>query len=518
MLDCPQCLVTFRVRDSACEEVLAAPHLQAALQGVVCFSVVKTLVTVFKGAKDLGLAKDDVIVAPHRILRVLPPDREVHIDSASVHAGLGNIQEQTYVLALSMLPSEVLIKIGVFAAVDDKITYLLKEADRPPDVLETELQDCLRLLLERGSDQGLVRVDTEEEGYGAVVRVLDFLLERHLVTEQLDPEAGQQRYRYVSLTEAGKASVTTSLKLHHLSKLCEVPSDKPATDLTVWQLIVKLSRDGWRCVRKRKNPNEAPYVPEDGGPKVWYTSPGATNIAHSYLLCLSEGLHTVHHFRPSSYYTALHEGKPWNARRQGRSRAMAEDVLDVVAEAKAHAKPRVRAARPRVQVPSSGVNSEESADEASMEESNEEHEMPNEGADARDLAHGAELPDLSVSAEVEAEPRDDEVMSRASSLANQRLEEPPSSSTESSSSSSSSSSTSSSTSSREATPPRGDAGDREARREALAQADLPPEVRSLESCHCRGDLLLSFAWTLSPNGRPATSCQPCRQSISAKQS
>ena len=302
----------------------------AHLRGILCFRVVRRALTSWHGAKALGFHHQDNLVSAHKILLVQRDSHAIVVDGSSMTPGL-KAGAEAVVMSLSLLPPQSLLRLIVMEQRCHEINYSLR-TDLPENRCwnKEELAHVLRKLCE-GQVQGLVRFDCESADYQNESAVLDFLTQESLAAEEVEAAGCDEgRYRYLSVTAAGSAAIAAGITLHRGPALANVRKDTPLEELMIWELFLTLHKSGW--VHQVGNPRQppAPFVPDEGGPKVWFTRPRQDTAQRNYLLLLCQGQKRVEHLKPAGYYKALLDGREWQGRaaRQGL-RAWPEDTLDV---------------------------------------------------------------------------------------------------------------------------------------------------------------------------------------------
>ena len=278
---------------------------------------------------------------------------------------------EAVVISLRMLPPTNLLRIIHLEQHTHQLRYSLRlPVSASQACSEEDMAQVLARLCE-GQENGVTRFDTEAASYQRELVVLEVLLDMGLITESGD-DLGDSvlRYKYFSLTEAGGIATAAGLVLRRGRPLAERRVDISMDDMTVWELVISLCRGGWthRVCRPRDAP--PPFVPENGGPKVWFTKPGSQSLSSNYLLLLAKQEKTIAHFQPAGYYKALLENKEWApaAAAMFRHRALPEDTLDV--------EEALRPRRPREQPRRDGeqVGSPQSRDSPELMDNEEQPE------------------------------------------------------------------------------------------------------------------------------------------------
>ena len=356
------------------------PHLEDAvvpshLRHIICFRIVKSGMTSWHGAKALGFSHTDIVAAPHKILSVQPESHEIVVDSSSMSPGR-QVGTEMAVVSLSLLAPRTLLRVIHLEQRSMDIKYSLKvRLPAEHDWSDDELRGVLQRLCNE-QQHGRARFDVESLDFTKEQPVLLDLMASGLVFDNSeDLGLAEGRYQYFSLTEAGRLAIAAGMVLHRGKALAEPRPDISLEDMNVWELVITLSREGWthRIARRREVPEA--FVPEQGGPKVWFSKRSVQNLSRSYLLLLAQKQKRVLHLQPAGYYNALVANKEWAPRGAvpGVGRSLPEDTLDVEEALRVASRPRGVAPQPHppVGLPQASEPAEEPAPEVSVQPSSE---------------------------------------------------------------------------------------------------------------------------------------------------
>ena len=313
--------------DAVCiADVQAAGDFGRAVGGVLFFHIIKNeprkLVHV-AAEMEVGFDSADIVIAPHRVLSVDAAAKHIDVDSLAMD-WMCQGEQQPFILSLESLSCEELLRMLQWQP-HETLSFGLwghesfaKVSRRRDQVLSAVLED---VLAKHKDHEGYV-LDSREPGTDGWKDCLRALATAGLLACELD----DARFSSWLLTEQGNKAIKAGYKISKPARPLAVRSDVDLADRANLGVDGHAGRTRLEARGKRKGQGRSFCSGSEAACLQWYSKPGDESVSFWYLLSLAQGTKKVPHWRASSFYQALVEGKARQIR--ARRRVQPIQIMD----------------------------------------------------------------------------------------------------------------------------------------------------------------------------------------------